>query len=65
MEIALLNSENKSDLKLLLEIAKKMGISAKILKEDEKEDLGLLNALKKGKTGVYVDTKEFLSNLKK
>lgn len=65
MEIALLNSENKSDLKLLLEIAKKMGISAKILKKDEKEDLGLLNAMNKGKTGVYVDTKEFLSNLKK
>jgi hypothetical protein len=65
MEVALLNSKNKSDLKLLLEIAKKMGINAKLLSDDDKEDMGLLNAMNKGKTGVKVDTKTFLSKLKK
>ncbi len=47
MQTLILNGESAGDIKLIAEIAKKMGLKAKILSEEEKEDVGMLNAIKK------------------
>jgi hypothetical protein len=65
MQTLVLNGESASDIKLIAEIAKKMGLKAKILSEEEKEDIGLLNAIKKGRTKKYVETESFISKLRK
>jgi hypothetical protein len=65
MQTLVLNGESASDIKLIAEIAKKMGLKAKILSEDEKEDIGMLNAIKKGRTKKYVDAESFISKLRK
>jgi hypothetical protein len=65
METAVLQSKSKSDLKLLVEIARKFGITIKILSEEEKEEMGLLHAMKLGRTGKYVDTDTFVKKLRK
>jgi hypothetical protein len=65
METAVLQSKSKSDLKLIAEIARKFGIVIKILTEEEKEEMGLLHAMKQGRTGKYVDTDTFVKKLRK
>lgn len=60
-----LNTESKNDLKLLLELAKKLGINTKILSTEEKYDFGLAFAIKKGRTQHYMDTDKFIKRLKK
>jgi len=65
METAILNSNSKSDLRLILELAKKLGVSSNILSKNEIEDISLGNAIKKGRTKNYVDTNDFLKKLKK
>ena len=65
MQTLVLNGESAGDIKLIAEIAKKMGLKAKILSESEKEDLSMLNAIKKGRTKKYVDTENFIQNLRK
>jgi len=65
MQAAIINSNSKADLNLLLEIAKKLNINAKLLSETDIEEIGLLNAIKKGRTGEFVDTEHFLKKLRK
>ena len=65
MQTAILKSESLPDLKLLLELAKKLGIKSKILSVNEIEEIGLANAIKVGQTGEYIDTNEFLQKLSK
>jgi hypothetical protein len=65
MQAILLDTDSKSDLKLLMEIAKKIGIKAKTLSEVDMEELGLVHAIKSGKTDEYVDTNSFLKKLRK
>ncbi len=63
MQTAILTSQSKSDLKLLLELAQKIGIKTKVLTHDEIEELGLILAIKDGRTGKYVDTEKYLEKL--
>lgn len=63
METLLLISKSKENLKLLADLAKKIGVSVKYLTNEEKEDIGLLNAIKTGRTGELIDTDKFLQNL--
>ena len=65
MESAILTTDSKKDLQLLLTLAKKMGVKGKLLSKEQLEDLGLKNAIKKGRTGKFVDTEKFLQNLNK
>ncbi|MGB4576372.1 MAG: hypothetical protein WBI06_05650 [Paludibacter sp.] len=65
MQTLVLKSNSAVDIKLIAEIAKKMGIKAKILTDEEKEDIGMLNAIMKGKTGQYIDNEDFVKILKK
>ncbi len=65
MEAVVLHSSSKTDIKLLVELAKKIGITVKYLSEEDKEDIGLSNAIKKGRTGQLVETSSFLKKLRK
>ena len=63
MQKALLESESLSDLKLLLELAKKLGIKSKMLSINEIEEIGIANAIKIGRTDEYIDTNDFLQKI--
>jgi hypothetical protein len=64
MEGAILQTDSSKDLELILQLAKKLGISAKKLSKDEIEEYGLSIAITEGKTGEYVDTEIFLKELR-
>ncbi len=65
MQTAILNTDSTPNLKLVIELAKKLGIKARILTDEEFEEIGLANAIKKGATGEYVETKSFVKGLRK
>jgi hypothetical protein len=65
MKTAILSSESDSDIKLLIELANKLGIKTKVLAEEDAEDLAMVFAIEKGKTGEYVNTEEFIKSLRK
>jgi hypothetical protein len=64
METLILQSSNKSDLRIFTELAHKLGIKQKHLSVEQIEDIGLALAMKKGRTGEYVDTDIFLKKLR-
>ena len=63
MQTLLLQGDSKEDLKSLSELAKKLGIKVKFLSEDDAEDMGLLAAIRKGRSKKYVDPDQFLKRL--
>jgi hypothetical protein len=65
MQTAIINSNSKSDMKLLLDLAKKIGLEVRLLKEEELEEKSLANAIKIGKTGDVVNTDSFIKKLRK
>jgi len=64
MEGAILHTDSDKDLSLILQLAKRLGISARKLSKDEIEDYGLSIAISEGKTGEYIDTDTFLTELR-
>ena len=64
MESAILHTDSNQDLSLILQLAKKLGISARKLSKDEIENYGLSISIAEGKTGEYIDTEEFLNELR-
>jgi hypothetical protein len=64
MQTLLLQGNSKKEIELFFELAKKIGLKASLLSDDDMEDAGLLNAMKKGRTGKYVNTSNYLKKLK-
>ena len=60
MDSIILSGDSKSNLKLLADLAKKLGLKVNSLTSADMEGLGLLAAMQKGRTGEYVDTDEFI-----
>ncbi len=65
METVILNGSSKKNLKLLMDLAKQLGFTAKHLTDDEKEDIGLHEAIKKGRTNEFVEVDSFIKKMKK
>jgi hypothetical protein len=65
MQTVVLNSDSKTELKLLTDLAKKLGIKVKYLTDEEKEEIGLAMAIKQGNVGEYVDAGIFIEKLRK
>ena len=65
METLLLQSKSKKDMKMLADLAQKIGLRAKFISKIEMEDIGMANAMKKGRTGEYVNTAAYLKKLTK
>ncbi len=63
MEALLLQNISKKDLEIFELLAKKIGIKTRHLNEEELEDIGLANAMKKGRTGKFVNTSTYLKKL--
>jgi len=64
MQTVVLKSNSKSELKLLTDLAKKIGIQVKYLSENELEDLSMIKAIKKGRTKEFVDTDDFIKKIR-
>ena len=65
METIILNGKSKENLKLLVDLAKKLGFTATHLTNADKEDIGLQEAIKQGRTNKFVDVDNFINKLKK
>jgi len=63
MKAIILESENSSDIRLLIELAKKLKIRAKILSSEEKEDIALTNAILQEESGEYLTEEELINKL--
>ena len=64
MKSAILTSGSNKNLQILIELAKKLGMKTKVLTEKQLEDIGLIKAIKHGRTETFVDTEKFISGLK-
>jgi len=64
MKSVILRSKSKSDLKLITELARKIGVKVDYI-EDETEDKVMIDAIETGRTGKYIDTDVFLKQLRK
>lgn len=66
METLLIRSKNKTTSKLLQQLLKEIkGVEeVSVLNKNEKEEIALGNAIQQGKTGKYIDTDNFLQQLK-
>ncbi|MDE3143981.1 MAG: hypothetical protein KGL19_07490 [Bacteroidota bacterium] len=64
METLLLQGKSKKDMKIFADLAKKVGLKTKVLTNEHLEDIGLANAMKKGRTGEYINTEAYLKKLK-
>jgi hypothetical protein len=65
MQTIILNSDSKSNLKLLVSLAKKLGINVKVLSEEEQEDLAFFELIENSKTGDFVSEESIFKQLKK
>ncbi len=68
METILLTGDSKANAKLLLELAKKLNFSAKILSSEDAEEIGIYYSIKEGlESGLMAEEEKskFLSDLKK
>ena len=65
METVLINVDKKSDLSFLLNLAKKLGMSAKALTHAEVEDWKLAQAIEKGMKTSTVSRSEVMKALNK
>ena len=54
---------DKSDLKIFIDLAKRIGIKTKQLSEEEMLDLGLFNAMKEGRKSAFVSKESILKKL--
>lgn len=63
MESAIFRAKSKTELKLLMDLAKKLGIRVKWLTREDLEDYGLARAIKLGKSGQLLDTEKFLKSI--
>ncbi len=64
MESMILQGKSKRDLELLVTLAKKIGLKTKFIDNEYMEDIALANAMKKGRTGKFVDTAKYVAKLK-
>ena len=64
MQTVVVQSNSLTDMKLLTELAKKIGMEVTYISDEKREEIGLLNAIEKGRTGEYVDTNEFIKKLR-
>jgi len=60
----LITSISKTDLKLFIDLANRIGVSFKTLSEDDIMDIGLLEAMEEGKETKFVPKERIMKKLK-
>lgn len=63
MSTVILNADNKSDLNLLLQFAKRLGIKAKVLSKEDIEDHIFGQIMAEDRTGENTDREEIMKKL--
>jgi hypothetical protein len=61
----LITTANKSDLKLIADLANRIGAKSKQLSEDDLLDIGLLKAMEEGKKTKFVSRDLIMAKLQK
>ncbi|HPW66080.1 MAG TPA: hypothetical protein PLS84_03245 [Salinivirgaceae bacterium] len=61
----IITSTNKTDLKLFIDLANRIGVSFKTLSDDDIIDMGLLGAMEEGKKTKFVPKEKIMKKLKK
>ena len=64
MESLLLQGKSKKEIEIVAKLAQMIGLKIRHLSKQDLEDIGLANAMKKGRTGEYVNTEAYLKKLK-
>jgi hypothetical protein len=65
METLIVNVKNKSDLKLISDMLKKMRIETKVLSSEEKEEFGLIKLMKEADRTKKVSREKVMEKLGK
>ena len=65
MKTAILSGESEADLKLIINLAHRLGIKVKVLTEEDAEDLAMIYAMEKTKTGECVDRSAIMKSLRR
>jgi hypothetical protein len=65
MKSIILEGSDLSNMKLILELAQKLNIKARILNSEEREDFAIWNAMVQEETGEYLTHDELLKELSK
>jgi len=55
--------ESLENSRLIADLARKIGVTVKYPTDEEKEDIGMANAMRKGRTGEFIDTEDFLQKI--
>ena len=63
MSTLIVNSDNKEDLKLFMELANRLGLTTKILSKEDKEDIALYKAMLEGRKTKYVSREAVMKKL--
>jgi hypothetical protein len=63
MTAIVISGQNKVDLKIIIELAKRLGANVKTLSDEEILDLGLLNAMEEGKNSEFVSRDKIMKLL--
>jgi hypothetical protein len=65
MKTTILFGESESDFALIIELAQRLRIKVKILKEEDAEDRAMIYAMEKAKTGECVDRSAIMKSLRR
>lgn len=65
MTSLLISATKKTDIKLLTDLANRIGVKVKTLSEDDLLDIGLLKAMEEGSKSEYVSREQIMKKLKK
>jgi hypothetical protein len=63
MSTLIVNSDNKEDLKLFMELANRLGLTTKILSKEDKEDIALYKAMLEGRKTKFVSREAVMKKL--
>jgi hypothetical protein len=63
MELLIQNIKSKGDIKLISELALRLGLKTTQLSSEEKEDIGLSIAIEEGRKSGYVSEKTVMKTL--
>jgi hypothetical protein len=65
MTSLLISATKKTDIKLLTDLANRIGVKVKTLSEDDLLDIGLLKAMEEGRQSEYVSREQVMKKLKR
>ena len=64
MESIIINTNSRENSKLFTDLAKKMGLTTKILSAEELEEIGLLHAMEEARKTPFVSREKVMQRIK-